>query len=132
VRSQSNSPGSADLPGAGTPCLRVRPRIQYSGFTLEAARDSVRYAAVHSSDVGFSAAAAQGVGVTAAPSVALTAGGSTYYTPEASALSSSLGRGNSDTGLFGEFIKNVTMADAAIVDGPATAAYGAMGVQLSK
>jgi Flp pilus assembly protein TadG len=56
-------------------------------------------------------------------------GGGTYYTPEASALSSSLGLTSSDTGLFGKFIKKVTLADAATVGGPAT--YGALGVQLS-
>jgi Flp pilus assembly protein TadG len=39
----------------------------------EAARESARYAAVHSSDAGFSVGAAQDAGVTAAPSVALTA-----------------------------------------------------------
>ena len=40
-------------------------------------------------------------------------GGNTYYTPEASALSSSLDLKNPDTGLFGTFIKKVTLAEAA-------------------
>ncbi|WP_427006586.1 pilus assembly protein TadG-related protein [Pseudarthrobacter sp. H2] len=57
-------------------------------------------------------------------------GGSTYYRPDASALSSSLGLSNPDTGLFGKFIKKVTLADAAAMGGPTT--YGAMGVRLSK
>lgn len=39
----------------------------------EAARESARYAAVHYADSGFSAGAAQAVGVAAAPSVALGA-----------------------------------------------------------
>jgi Flp pilus assembly protein TadG len=39
----------------------------------EAARGSARYAAVHSSDAGFSEGPAQAAGVTAAPSVPLTA-----------------------------------------------------------
>lgn len=57
-------------------------------------------------------------------------GGTTYYTPEASSLSSSLGLKNPDTGLFGRFIKKVTLAEAAVMGGPKT--YGAIGVQLSK
>lgn len=60
----------------------------------------------------------------------LIGGGTTYYTPEASALSSSLKLKNSDTGLFGEFVKKVTLAEAAVMGGPET--YGAIGVQLSK
>jgi hypothetical protein len=59
-----------------------------------------------------------------------TGSGNTYYTPEASALSSSLGLTESDTGLFGEFIRKVTLADAAALGGPTS--YGALGVQLSK
>lgn len=60
----------------------------------------------------------------------LIGGGTTYYTSEASALSSALGLKNSDTGLFGTFIKKVTLAEAATMGGPTT--YGALGVQLSK
>lgn len=59
----------------------------------------------------------------------LIGGGPTYYTPEASALSSSLKLKNSDTGLFGTFIKKVTLAEAAVLGGPST--YGAVGVTLS-
>ena len=59
-----------------------------------------------------------------------TGGGDTYYTPEASALSSSLGLKNPDTGLFGEFIKKVSLEQAATMGGPST--YGATGAGLSK
>lgn len=57
-------------------------------------------------------------------------GGSTYYTTEASALKGSLKLKNSDTGLYGTFIKKVTLADAAKMGGPIT--YGSLGVTLSK
>jgi Flp pilus assembly protein TadG len=57
-------------------------------------------------------------------------GGPTYYTPEALALKTSLGLGNPDTGLFGKFVKKVTLAEAATLGGPST--YGSTGVQLSK
>lgn len=57
-------------------------------------------------------------------------GGDTYYTPEASALSSSLKLKNPDTGLFGRFIKKVSIAQAAVMGGPTT--YGATGAGLSK
>lgn len=57
-------------------------------------------------------------------------GGGTYYTTEASAMSTSLGLRNPDTGLFGRFIKKVSLAEAAVMGGPKT--YGAIGVQLSK
>jgi Flp pilus assembly protein TadG len=58
-----------------------------------------------------------------------TGGGGTYMTTEATALKSSLSLGPDDTGLFGEFIEKVTLAEAAVLGGPAT--YGALGVQLS-
>jgi Flp pilus assembly protein TadG len=56
----------------------------------EAARESARYAAVHSSDAGFSVGAAQDVGVAAAPSVALTAAdvGISYQNLDGSAAAS--------------------------------------------
>ena len=57
-------------------------------------------------------------------------GGGTYMTPEATALQAELKLGNPDTGLFGTFVKKVTLAEAATLGGPAT--YGATGVQLSK
>jgi hypothetical protein len=38
--------------------------------------------------------------------------------------------GNSDTGLFGTFIKKVSLTEAATLGGPTT--YGALGVQLTK
>jgi hypothetical protein len=60
----------------------------------------------------------------------LIGGGSTYYTPEASALKTSLGLKNSDTGLYGQFIKKVSIAEAATMGGPTT--YGATGAGLSK
>ena len=59
-----------------------------------------------------------------------TGGGSTYYTAEATALSSSLGLKNDDTGIFGKFVKRVTLAEAAVLGGPTT--YGSTGVQLTK
>lgn len=40
----------------------------------EAARETARYAAIHSSDTGYSAAAAKSAGIAAAPSVPLNAG----------------------------------------------------------
>nr|WP_246224127.1 hypothetical protein [Pseudarthrobacter psychrotolerans] len=60
----------------------------------------------------------------------LIGGGSTYYTADASALSTSLGLKNKDTGLFGKFIKKVSIAEAAVMNGPTT--YGATGAGLSK
>lgn len=60
----------------------------------------------------------------------LIGGGSTYFTPEASALNTSLGLKNSDTGLFGRFIKKVSLEEAAAMGGPTT--YGATGAALSK
>ncbi len=59
-----------------------------------------------------------------------TGGGSTYYTAEAAALKTSLGLKNSDTGLYGKFVKRVTLAEAATLGGPNT--YGVTGVQLTK
>lgn len=59
-----------------------------------------------------------------------TGGGSGYMTPEATALETSLGLGNSDTGIYGKFIKKVSLAEAATLGGPTT--YGTLGVQLSK
>jgi len=60
----------------------------------------------------------------------LTGGGSTYLSSDASALSKSLKLKNSDTGLFGTFIKKVSLTEAATLGGPTT--YGALGVQLTK
>lgn len=60
----------------------------------------------------------------------LTGGGTTYLTSEASALKSSLKLKNSDTGLYGEFIKKVSLEEAATMGGPTT--YGAMTVQLTE
>jgi hypothetical protein len=59
-----------------------------------------------------------------------TGGGDTYYTPEATALDSTLKLKNSDTGLFGTFIKKVSLEEAATMGGPTT--YGATGAALSK
>lgn len=53
-----------------------------------------------------------------------------FMTAEATALSKSLKLKNSDNGIFGRFIKKVTLAEAATMGGPKT--YGALGVQLSK
>jgi Flp pilus assembly protein TadG len=60
----------------------------------------------------------------------LIGGGPTYYTSEASALKTSLGLGNDDTGLYGKFIKKVSLEEAATMGGPTT--YGATGAALSK
>lgn len=60
----------------------------------------------------------------------LTGGGPTYMTTEAAALNKSLGLKNSDTGLFGTFIKKVSLTEAAELGGPTT--YGALSVQLTK
>ncbi|WP_227471548.1 Tad domain-containing protein [Paenarthrobacter sp. YJN-5] len=60
----------------------------------------------------------------------LTGGGTTYLTSEAAALKSSLKLKNSDTGLYGEFIKKVSLEDAAVMGGPDT--YGAMTIQLTE
>lgn len=60
----------------------------------------------------------------------LTGGGPTYMTSDASALQKSLGLKNSDTGLFGTFIKKVSLTEAATLGGPTT--YGALGVQLTE
>ncbi|WP_426938694.1 pilus assembly protein TadG-related protein [Pseudarthrobacter sp. S3] len=57
-------------------------------------------------------------------------GGGDYMPPDATALKNSLGLGNSDTGIYGKFIKKVTLAEAATLKGPTT--YGAIGVALSK
>ncbi|WP_427006587.1 TadE/TadG family type IV pilus assembly protein [Pseudarthrobacter sp. H2] len=56
----------------------------------EAARESARYAAVHSSDTGFSVGDVQNAGVAAAPSVALTAAnvGITYRNLDGTAAAS--------------------------------------------
>lgn len=53
-----------------------------------------------------------------------------FMTAEATTLSKSLKLKNSDNGIFGRFIKKVTLAEAAAMGGPTT--YGALGVQLSK
>lgn len=60
----------------------------------------------------------------------LTGGGPSYMTSDASALQKSLGLKNSDTGLFGTFIKKVSLTEAATLGGPTT--YGALGVQLTE
>ncbi|WP_251041865.1 hypothetical protein [Arthrobacter sp. ISL-30] len=57
-------------------------------------------------------------------------GGTTYFTPEAAALKKGLKLKNDDEGLYGEFVKKVTLAEAATLGGPGT--YGDMGVQLTK
>lgn len=59
-----------------------------------------------------------------------TGGGSTYMTSEATVLKTSLGLGNSDTGIYGKFVKRVTLGEAATLGGPTT--YGVKGVQLTK
>jgi hypothetical protein len=53
-----------------------------------------------------------------------------FMTAEATTLSKSLKLKNSDNGIFGRFIKKVTLAEAATLGGPST--YGATGVQLTK
>ncbi|WP_426990063.1 pilus assembly protein TadG-related protein [Pseudarthrobacter sp. Y6] len=53
-----------------------------------------------------------------------------FMTAEATKLSKSLKLKNSDNGIFGRFIKKVTLAEAATLGGPTT--YGAPGVQLTK
>jgi Flp pilus assembly protein TadG len=60
----------------------------------------------------------------------LTGGGPSFMTSDATALQKSLGLKNSDTGLFGTFIKKVSLTEAATLGGPTT--YGALGVQLTK
>jgi hypothetical protein len=51
-------------------------------------------------------------------------------TAEATTLSKSLKLKNSDNGIFGRFIKKVSLIEAATLGGPKT--YGALGAQLSK
>ncbi|APX03145.1 TadE/TadG family type IV pilus assembly protein [Arthrobacter sp. QXT-31] len=58
----------------------------------------------------------------------LNGGGTSYLTPDAQELKESLDLKNSDEGLYGTFVKKVTLAEAATLGGPAT--YGATGVQL--
>ncbi|WP_457967809.1 Tad domain-containing protein [Arthrobacter sp. D1-29] len=53
-----------------------------------------------------------------------------FMTPEATTLSKSLKLKNSDNGIFGRFIKKVSLAEAATLGGPTT--YGATGAQLSQ
>lgn len=60
----------------------------------------------------------------------LIGGGTTYMTSEAAALDKSLGLKNSDTGLFGTFIKKVSLTEAAELGGPTK--YGALSVELTK
>jgi hypothetical protein len=60
----------------------------------------------------------------------LNGGGTSYFTSEAEELEDSLKLKNSDEGIYGTFVKKVTLAEAAVLGGPAT--YGALGVQLSK
>ncbi|MNU04000.1 hypothetical protein D3C72_2482410 [compost metagenome] len=57
-------------------------------------------------------------------------GGTNYTTTEAATLKSSLKLGTDDTGLFGTFIKKVSLTEAATLGGPTT--YGALGVQLTE
>ncbi|WP_223883724.1 TadE/TadG family type IV pilus assembly protein [Pseudarthrobacter sp. BIM B-2242] len=60
----------------------------------------------------------------------LTGGGSTYMTDDATDLSTALKLKNSDTGLFGEFIRRVSLVEAATMGGPVK--YGALGVMLTQ
>jgi hypothetical protein len=60
----------------------------------------------------------------------LNGGGTSYFTEEAEDLKKDLGLKNADEGLYGEFVKKVTLAEAATLGGPGT--YGALGVQLTK
>lgn len=53
-----------------------------------------------------------------------------FMTSEATVLSKSLKLKSSDNGMFGRFIRKVSLAEAATLDGPST--YGAPGVQLSQ
>lgn len=53
-----------------------------------------------------------------------------FMTAEATTLSNSLTLKNSDNGIFGRFIKKVSLVEAATLGGPTT--YGALGAQLSK
>jgi hypothetical protein len=53
-----------------------------------------------------------------------------FMTSEATTLSKSLKLKNSDNGIFGRFLKKVSLAEAASLNGPTT--YGAPGVQLSQ
>ncbi|WP_104042512.1 pilus assembly protein TadG-related protein [Arthrobacter sp. ZGTC412] len=53
----------------------------------------------------------------------------TFMTSEATALSNSLNLKNSDLGVFGRFIKKISLAEAMTLGGPTT--YGATGAQLS-
>jgi hypothetical protein len=53
-----------------------------------------------------------------------------FMTSEATTLSKSLKLKNSDNGIFGRFLKKVSLAEAATLGGPTT--YGAPGVQLSQ
>ncbi|WP_258229160.1 hypothetical protein [Arthrobacter sp. HMWF013] len=53
-----------------------------------------------------------------------------FMTTEATNLSKSLKLKNSDNGIFGRFIRKVSLAEAATLGGPS--AYGAPGVQLSQ
>jgi hypothetical protein len=53
-----------------------------------------------------------------------------FMTAEATTLSKSLKLKNSDNGIFGRFIKKVTLAEAAVMGG--SSKYGVLGVQLTK
>jgi hypothetical protein len=53
-----------------------------------------------------------------------------FMTAEATALSDSMKLKNSENGIFGRFIKKVTLAEAAVLGGPTS--YGSLGVQLTK
>jgi hypothetical protein len=53
-----------------------------------------------------------------------------FMTAEATTLSKSLKLKSSDNGIFGRFIKKVTLAEAAVMGGPSK--YGVLGVQLTK
>ena len=60
----------------------------------------------------------------------LNGGGTSYFTEDAEALKKDLSLKNSDEGLYAEFVRKVTLAEAATLGGPTT--YGALGVRLTK
>ncbi|QCB96752.1 hypothetical protein E5206_07250 [Arthrobacter sp. PAMC25564] len=57
-------------------------------------------------------------------------GGTTFLLPDAQAKYTALGLKNSDTGLFGNFVRYVSLQEAGSVGGPKT--YGAISIQLTK
>lgn len=54
---------------------------------------------------------------------------STYLTPDAQALSNSLNHNHSHAGLYAKYVKKISLAEAAVLGGPAT--YQALGIRLS-